>query len=141
MVAAELPGDAYDGLAASAGLNQERSTAMVVPQERRQLTTTVSSWAELRSACASSGTIVLSASFAMGDYTSQCEFSGKAIIVRCDGKVLDANKQGRFFYGSGGGSSLELHGCTLKNGKANVSVVCWRSKRLLLDSSPLFVTG
>ena len=75
---------------------------------------------ELQSACASSGTIVLSSSFVMGAYTSQCDFSGKAIIVRCDGKVLDANKQGRFFSGIGSGSSLEVHGCVLKNGKADL---------------------
>ena len=83
------------------------------------VTVTVSNWATLQSACASSGTIMLSSSFVMGAYTSQCDFSGKAIIVRCDGKVLDANKQGRFFGGSGSGSSLEVHGCVLKNGKTS----------------------
>jgi hypothetical protein len=31
---------------------------------------------------------------------------------------LDAKGAGRFFYGSGAGSSLELHGVILKNGNA-----------------------
>ena len=86
---------------------------------------------------------MLSSSFVMGAYTSQCDFSGKAIIVRCDGKVLDANKQGRFFSGNGAGSSLEVHGCTLKNGRASVSVVprLVINVTALLDSAPLLVPG
>ena len=71
-----------------------------------------------------------------------CVFSGIAIIIRCNGNTLDANQEKRFFYGRGSGSSLEVHGCVLTRGEhSSVSVVCWRSKRLLLDSPPLFVIG
>ena len=56
-----------------------------------------------------------------------CDFSGKALIMRCNGNTLDANNAGRFFYSgsslSGSGSSLEVHGCVLTRGKADVSVV------------------
>ena len=47
-----------------------------------------------------------------------CDFSGKAIIIGCNGNTLDANRAGRFFRGEGSGSSLQVHGCTLMNGKA-----------------------
>ena len=50
---------------------------------------------------------MLSDSFAMGTIGSwqQCDFSGKAIVLRCNGKILDANRAGRFAYGKGSGSS------------------------------------
>ena len=94
-------------------------TAMPV---RRRLTE-VSNWAQLQSACATSGTIELSSSFAMGSYTSECSFSGVAIVVRCNNNTLDANENGCFFVGEGSGSSLEVHGCVLTRGQAFVSVV------------------
>ena len=75
----------------------------------------------------------------------------KTVMKQVDGlKVYNArlerqiaNQEKRIFYGwsSSVSSSLEVHGCVLTRGKSGVSVVCWRSKRLLLDSSPLFVTG
>ena len=71
-----------------------------------------------------------------------CDFSGKVIIIRCNGQTLDAKEAGRIFYGRGSGSSLEVHGCVLTRGQANVSVVL-RSKRRAscLTCVPLFVTG
>ncbi len=52
-----------------------------------------------------------------------CDFSGKALIMRCNGKTLDANLEKRIFYGYGSGSSLQVHGCVLTRGKGEVSVV------------------
>ena len=52
-----------------------------------------------------------------------CDFSGKALIMRCNGKTLDANLEKRIFYGRGSGSSLQVHGCVLMRGKVSVSVV------------------
>ena len=77
----------------------------------------------MQGACSVSGTIELSMAFVMGSYTSQCDFSGKTIIMRCNGKTLDAGQEKRFFSGSGSGSSLQVHGCVLMRGKASVSVV------------------
>eukprot|EP00935_MAST-01C_sp_MAST-1C-sp1_P001343 g1343.t1 len=56
-----------------------------------------------------------------------CDFSGKAIIVRCDGKVLDANLENRIFYGKGSGSSLQVHGCVLARGKSGFggAIMSW----------------
>ena len=118
MVAAELPGDAYDGLAASAGLNQERSTAMLsVPGEQRRLAKehVVESYAALKALAACPESNADSAHNA-------CDFSGIAVIVRCNGNTLDANQAGRFFYGSGSGSSLKVHGCTLIAGESGGQV-------------------
>eukprot|EP00935_MAST-01C_sp_MAST-1C-sp1_P001471 g1471.t1 len=55
------------------------------------------------------------------DSNAACDFSGVAIIVRCEGKTLDANLEKRFFYGRGSGSSLRVRGCVLKKGKASGS--------------------
>jgi hypothetical protein len=79
----------------------------------------VSSWTELRAACGTSGTIELSSSFVMGGYTGQCDFSGRELIVKCNGKTLDAGNSGRFFKSTStepGSALLELIGCTLQNG-------------------------
>ena len=48
-----------------------------------------------------------------------CDFSGKALIMRCNGKTLDANLEKRIFYGSGSESSLQIHGCMLVRGKTS----------------------
>jgi hypothetical protein len=64
------------------------------------------------------GIIELSTSFEMGTYTSQCDFSGKTLMIKGQGQTLDANGGGRFFYGSGPSSSLEVHGLVLKNGRS-----------------------
>jgi hypothetical protein len=74
-------------------------------------------WNAVEEACsAGSIHIVLSDSFMMGPYTEQCVFSGRKLTVQCNGATLDAAKNGRFFTGSGSGSALELHGCTLQSG-------------------------
>jgi hypothetical protein len=58
----------------------------------------------------------------MGLYTGQIVFSGLKLVIIGNSKALDAKKAGRFFYGKGAGSSLEVHGLVLKNGKmASVS--------------------
>ena len=58
----------------------------------------------------------------MGSYTSEISFSGKAITIWGQGKVLDASGGGRVFIGEGAGSFLELHDAVLQNGDAeNVS--------------------
>jgi hypothetical protein len=43
------------------------------------------------------------------------------IIIFGSNATLDAGQKGRFFYGDGseGKTSLELHGITLKNGRAD----------------------
>jgi predicted outer membrane repeat protein len=67
---------------------------------RRRLST-VLSWAGLRGACSSDGTIELGDDFVMGSYTGGCVFTGKSIVVECHGKTLDAGYGGRFFYALG----------------------------------------
>ena len=79
----------------------------------------VESYAALKSltACPQSNMGVL------GIGVNACDFSGKALSMRCNGKTLDANLEKRIFYGSGSGSSLQVHGCVLARGKRSVSVV------------------
>jgi hypothetical protein len=97
---------------------------------RRQLIDGPLSWGQLKTSCESSAcdssnggcTIVLSEDFIMGSYTSEISFSGKAIIIWGQGKVLDASAGGRFFRGDGYGSSLELHDAVLQNGNAALNV-------------------
>jgi hypothetical protein len=102
------------------------NTAAVVA--RRQLTDGPLSWGQLKTSCESSAcdisngagcTIVLSDNFIMGSYTSEINFSGKAITIWGQGKVLDALGGGRFFRGGGAGSFLELHHAVLQNGNAD----------------------
>jgi hypothetical protein len=101
------------------------NTAAVVA--RRQLTDGPLSWGQLKTSCESSAcdianggcTIVLSDNFIMGSYTSEINFSGKAITIWGQGKVLDALGVGRFFRGGGAGSFLELHHAVLQNGNAD----------------------
>jgi hypothetical protein len=74
-------------------------------------------------------TIILSGNFAMGSYSGEISFSGKAITLWGQGKVLDAAHTmldaaggGRFFISESAGSFLELHDALLQNGYAvNVS--------------------
>ena len=54
----------------------------------------------------------------MGSYSGEISFSGKAITIWGQGKVLDASEGGRFFNGGGAGSFLELHDAVLQNGDA-----------------------
>ena len=90
------------------------STAMAPPREQRLLAGehVVESYDELKSLSA-----------CPDNSNAACDFSGKALIMRCNGKTLDANLEKRIFYGRGSGSSLQMHGCTLVRGKASVSVV------------------
>jgi hypothetical protein len=93
-------------------------------------------WADLKVACSDSAcdtangpfignggcTITLSDDFAMGSYSGEIVFSGKAITIWGRGKVLDDSGGGRFFNGEGAGSFLELHDAVLQNsGGAAVS--------------------
>ena len=89
-----------------------------------------SNWNQLSNKCGTSAcsianggcTITLSDDFAMGSYSGEISFSGKAITIWGQGKVLDASGGGRFFNGVGAGSFLELHNAVLQNGAAgNVS--------------------
>jgi hypothetical protein len=81
-------------------------------------------WADLKAICSASAcdtanggcTIILSGNFVMGSYTSEICFSGKAITLWGQEKALDAAGGGRFFYGDGAGSLLELHDVVLQNG-------------------------
>jgi hypothetical protein len=58
----------------------------------------------------------------MGSYSGEIVFSGKAITIWGQGKVLDASGGGQFFIADGAGSFLELHNAVLQNGAAgNVS--------------------
>jgi hypothetical protein len=87
-----------------------------------------SNWNQLSNKCGTSAcsianggcTIALSDDFAMGSYSGrgEIEFSGKAITIWGQGKVLDASGGGRFFIGEGAGSFLELHDAVLQNGNA-----------------------
>ena len=115
------------------GLNNKwlmNTTAVVMHRRLAE----VSSWAEMKSACGSmtSGTVTLSDGFIMGTYTPTpspqyggIDFSGKQLVIIGNNKVLDAEENGRFFYGSGTGSSLEVHNVTMTNGKVSfVSGLC-----------------
>jgi predicted outer membrane repeat protein len=85
---------------------------------------TVTSWAQLVTACAApSANITLSSTFKMGAYTDEIDVGGKVIIIFGSNAILDAGKKGRFFIGDGSKAktSLELHGITLKNGKADAN--------------------
>jgi hypothetical protein len=85
-----------------------------------------SNWNQLSNKCGTSAcsianggcTIILSDDFSMGSYSGEIYFSGKAIIIWGQGKVLDASGGGRFFIGQGAGSFLELHDAVLQNGYA-----------------------
>jgi predicted outer membrane repeat protein len=98
-------------------------------------------WADLKATCSESAcdtanggcSITLSEDFAMGSYSGEIEFSGKAITIWGQGKVLDASGLGRLFKGehltpmkhglghrlsnTNGESFLELHDAVLQNSK------------------------
>ena len=54
----------------------------------------VSSWAEMKSACGSNGTVTLGDDFVMGSYDSQIDFSGKQLVIIGNNKVLNAGESG-----------------------------------------------
>jgi predicted outer membrane repeat protein len=115
------PGAAAQGLADQSSIqvavytNASTSTSVAAVDS-------VTSWTQLVTACAApSANITLSPAFKMGAYTNEIDFSGKVIIIFGSNASLDAGQKGRFFNadGSKGKTSLELHGITLKNGKAD----------------------
>jgi hypothetical protein len=91
-------------------------------------------WAELKATCSDSAcdtanggcTIILSGNFVMGSYTGEISFSGKAITLWGQEKVLDSAGGGRFFSADGAGSFLELHDVVLQNGSGQSSSVSGR---------------
>jgi hypothetical protein len=95
-----------------------------------------SNWNQLSNKCGTSAcntanggcTITLGNDFVMGSYSGEIEFSGKAITIWGQGKVLDASGAGRFFIGEGAGSFLELHDAVLQNGDA-ADVSEWSASR------------
>ena len=85
---------------------------------RRLNVVVVDNWADMKTQCEAGYEVSLAQSFE-GDsasYPGEIDFSGKACVIRGNGKTLDAGGAGRFFTGSGTGSSLEVHGLTLRNG-------------------------
>jgi hypothetical protein len=81
---------------------------------------TAANWAELKTKCEAGGNeVTLSDSFDASVYAGQIDFSRKTCVVIGHGQTLDAGKSGCFFYGSGAGSSLEVHGLVLMNGNAD----------------------
>jgi hypothetical protein len=86
-----------------------------------------SNWNQLSNKCGTSAcsianggcTIVLSDDFAMGSYSGEIDFSGKAITIWGQGNALDASGEGRLFIGEGASSFLELHDVVLQNGDAD----------------------
>jgi hypothetical protein len=86
-----------------------------------------SNWEEMRTKCEAGGNeMTLSDTFDSSVYPGEIDFSGKTCVIIGQGQTLDAKDAGRFFYGNGTGSSLEVHGLVLKNGKP-VSE-CWSLK-------------
>ena len=108
--------------------------------QRRLNEVVANDWAELKNLCEAGGNdITLSPSFDASSYPGQIDFSSKSCIIRGSGQTFDLGQQGRFAYGEGSGSWLELHGLTIKNGKADhVSVASLLHSPLLI---PLFVLG
>jgi hypothetical protein len=73
----------------------------------------------MRTKCEAGGNeMTLSDTFDSSVYPGETDFSGKTCVIIGQGQTLDANGAGSFFYGSGAGSSLEVRGLILKNGKA-----------------------
>jgi hypothetical protein len=95
-------------------------TTLGTPARHRRLLSKVitSNWEEMKTKCEAGGNEVsLSDSFDGSVYPGQINFSGQTCVIIGQGQTLDAKGAGRFFYGSGAGSSLEVHGLVLKNGK------------------------
>jgi hypothetical protein len=112
-----------------------------------------SNWNQIANKCGTSAciianggcTITLSDDFAMGSYSGEIVFSGKAITIWGQGKVLDASGGGRFFKAVGSGSFLELHDAVLQNGDA-ADVSGWSASRhavlsIFPDLSLQFLAG
>ena len=86
---------------------------------RRLNVVVVDNWADMKTQCEAGYEVSLAQSFE-GDsasYPGEIDFSGKVCVIRGNGKTLDAGGAGRFFTGSGTGSSLEVHGLTLRNAR------------------------
>jgi hypothetical protein len=46
----------------------------------------------MKTACGSSGTVILSDGFVMGGYTGQIDFSGKQLVIIGNNKVLNTER-------------------------------------------------
>ena len=104
-------------VAQSSSNTSDTSTATTTVQ-RRLNEVVADDWAELKSLCEAGGNdITLSPSFDASSYPGQIDFSGKSCVIRGSGQTFDMGQQGRFAYGDGSGSSLELHGLTIQNGR------------------------
>jgi predicted outer membrane repeat protein len=117
----ELPSATDDSSPTNMWVANTTTTVVV----HRRLTE-VSKWEEMKTACGSSGTVTVSDGFTMGMYTPTLspqyggiDFSGKQLVIIGNNKVLNAGEKGRFFYGSGSGSSLEVRNVTMRNGKVS----------------------
>ena len=90
-------------------------------QLRRLSTVTANNWAEMKDLCEAGGNdVTLSeSSFDASSYPGQIDFSGKSCIIWGSGQTFDLGGAGRFAYGHGSGSSLELHGLIIKNGRVD----------------------
>ena len=99
---------------------------------RRLNVVVVDNWADMKTQCEAGFEVSLAQSFE-GDsasYPGPINFSGKVCVIRGNGKTLDAAGApdccGRFFTGSGTGSSLEVHDLTLRNGNvSDFKAVSW----------------
>ena len=113
-------------VAQSSSNTSDTSAATTTSVQRRLNEVVANDWAELKSLCEAGGNdITLSQLFDASSYPGQIDFSGKSCVIRGSGQTFDMGKRGRFAYGSGSGSSLELHGLTIQNGKADyVSGLC-----------------
>ena len=125
---------------AQSSSNTSDTSAAATTVQRRLNEVVANDWAELKNLCEAGGNdITLSPSFDASSYPGQIDFSSKSCIIRGSGQTFDLGQQGRFAYGEGSGSWLELHGLTIKNGKADlVSVASLLHSPLLI---PLFVFG
>jgi hypothetical protein len=81
----------------------------------------------------------------MESYSGEIAFSGKAITIWGQGKVLDASGGGRFFIGEGAGSFLELHDTVLQNGDNAIvsgwNASCYTVLSIFPDFSLPFLAG
>jgi hypothetical protein len=96
-------------------------------RHRRLLTKVfAANWADLKTKCEAGGNgsrneVTLTDDFEASSYTEEIDFSGRTCVVHGGSgvKTVDAGGRGRFFYGLGADSSLELHGLVLMNGSAS----------------------
>jgi hypothetical protein len=69
------------------------ANTIAVAGMRRRLTE-VWNWESMKTACGSSGTVILSDDFIMGTHTGQIVFSGLKLVIIGNSKTLDAGTNG-----------------------------------------------